>query len=983
MAPPTWSTPEQLDWLKSHVGAYVDNKISGDQIQFFAGLDEAWFKRWPEEEPAKLPERESGVALTPDQTAILANTLEARRKASRILSFAQCGVGTSRRVAGGWARQIRSWFRNHTRSQRESGVVAAKKADQGSLAAALWNDQKRERNPQVVELYQKIYPERVKEGLEVAGFQAKHSQDLDFVTLDGEKPPEEVKVQLKAQASARLSARRVVSMSLLADETEDVKKELEEELNKIKRMKLEGKMAEKLTPESAQRSLDQLEGIVDRFHQILNEKTGWVGFTLVGGPTPNAGGALSMQVFSSGLTPAGHTFKQVHSDWKGAVSLPFTHFLKRCFTRSERDAMALPEPNALDDLLQMPDEDQEEAPSPSPKFVAPKRKSTSKKQTKKQPNAVPPTAAGQSQMNGSLAPAPPSQTAAMNVPPALPAAQENDSSNLAASDASSWNGQSFDWDAASAAVINHSTALDLDFDDADMDSRPDLGFDDVELEPTGLPQDFTAEELQKMVDAETFGAPWLTEGSVLKSRWWENSTDARGNGDVTNATNAYGFSGAGTELKGMSTIDGNASTEPAQGSQSQWTLSSTPIAFPPPASSATPAAHLPPAPAAPRRPVPPAPRPVLSPTPAAAPAPAPLAPSTARSHVSMANTSPLPPRMLRKESSTAAIVSSTAALAAAMANTRSEDVENSDDDDDDDDMPLARREPSTGHADADAAGGGEDPEADEIPLSRPMANVPKPAGPRGRGGAGGAGGGGGRSGGAARGAARGAVRGRGRGGGGTRGRGGGAARGGARGGGTQSSAADHGEGGSGGGRERAADGGMEGREGGSDSGEADRGEGGSQGERPAPRPLYLFRQTYGDNGEVIPLPLDAATGRLPHGRMKEIRAFEREQDKKEKTKATKPPQPGVWCLPRPPGAPMPPIPELGPPGRFNQERENAKQEAALALGRPGRQKRAPKNPNEEADLLEARMRDAKGKKRKVDENEDVSADLPRKRGKRV
>ncbi|KAJ7016316.1 hypothetical protein C8F04DRAFT_1281913 [Mycena alexandri] len=951
MAPPTWSTPEQLEWLKARVGAYLENKKTGDQIEFFVGLDEAWFKKWPEEGPAGLPGRESGVALTPDQNKILADALEARRKASLLLR----GRSSRRK------RQIRSWFRNHTRSQRESGVVAAKKADPGSMAAALWKDQTRHRNPQLVELYQKFYPERVKEGLEVAGFQAKHARDLEFVSLDDETPAEEIKIQLKTQASARLSARRAVSRTLLAEEEDEIKQRLEEELNKIKSLKLEGKTDEKLTPESAQRSLDQLEGIVDRFHQILREKTGWVGFTMVGGPTPNAGGALSMQVFSSGLTPAGHTFKQVHPDWKGAVSLNFTEFLRRCFARSERDAMALPEPDEPEeeDLLAMSDE--EEAPSPPPKSVAPKRKSALNKKTSTLAPAVAPAMTTSSSaaaplpavaadLNASLE----SQTAYLSnsiVAPALPTATESAQTlNSSATDTSSWN--TFDWNT--------------------YDNFMDTG-----------------EDLQGMMDAENpensalagNGAvePWLRDGSALKTHWWLNRNTEGTDVLHANAAETQFFGGAGGDLSGTQDTthhSANVFIAPVSASQRAWRAwppSPTPPAPAPTAAAPAPTAAAPaptsPAPA----PTSPAPAPTAAAPAATPPAPTatPPAPSTARSRIPAASASPLPPRLLRTASSTAAISSSTAALKAVMAKSRvQEDAGDESGGDSDTDMPLA-----AAGGGAYASGEGSDNNNNDIPISRPMANVPKPA-TRGRGGAA-----------ARRGAARGAARGAG--GGAARGAGGGGGGGATDGGsgrrGGQNGAVDRGEGGSGGGQDGGEDGVTQGGDGGGDDREADSGEGGSQGARPVPKPLYRFRQTYGDNGEVIPLPLDAPDGRLPPQQMKDIRQLEKARDKKASAPKPKPRQLGVYCLPRPPGGPMPPIPKLGPPGRFNQERENAKQEAALGSGRGAREKRAPKNPNEEAALLEARVREAKGKKRKVDdrENDGVSADAPRKRGRKA
>lgn len=67
---------------------------------------------------------------------------------------------------------------------------------------------------------------------------------------------EELKARVKKAAAARLKKRRTVSSDLLANETEEVKAEIEAELAKIKRKKLEGKTesdAVELTPELAQK----------------------------------------------------------------------------------------------------------------------------------------------------------------------------------------------------------------------------------------------------------------------------------------------------------------------------------------------------------------------------------------------------------------------------------------------------------------------------------------------------------------------------------------------------------------------------------------------------------------------------------------------------------------------------------------------------------------------------------------------------------
>ncbi|KAJ6527566.1 hypothetical protein DFH09DRAFT_1414143 [Mycena vulgaris] len=325
MSPTPWASPEQLTWLISHVGQYHAKRASGDQIEFFAKLDEGWFAKWSAEEECKLPASESGEALTPEQSAMLAALLTKRKK------------------------QLRSWFRNHATKLRESGTKPAKKDDKISLVGTLWQETKRHRDPQRLELWLKAYPERAKASLEAAGYYTQHAGDLEWVSHDGQRPPEGVKRKLKEQASARMTMWRRVTVAAFEAESDAVKEEMEAELQKIKAAKLSATADAKLTPELAQMSIHQLEGIIDRIHALIMEKTGWKGFTMLGGPTPNEGGALSYTVYSCGFSPAGNSFKESHPEWGTAVA--------EIFNRSARDAMALADgKDILEDLLPMEEE---------------------------------------------------------------------------------------------------------------------------------------------------------------------------------------------------------------------------------------------------------------------------------------------------------------------------------------------------------------------------------------------------------------------------------------------------------------------------------------------------------------------------------------------------------------------------------------------------------------------------------------------------
>ncbi|KAJ7018754.1 hypothetical protein C8F04DRAFT_1277220 [Mycena alexandri] len=994
---------------------------------FFVTLDESWFKKWPEEAALGLPARESGVPLSEEENQTVSTALKTRKKLKtlcvRVEGVACGGTRPARVPACLPARQLRSWFRNHIKTQRDSGAVPVKKSDTESFAAAIWKDKTRHRGPQVVELYQKLYPVRVRNALQAEGFYKQHEKDVEWVSEDGEGPGGELKQTLKEQSAARMRVMRRVTRALVENEEPDVLEKLEQEIVRLKELSLTEGSSE-LTPEKAQRSLDQLEGIVSNFHKILNEKTGWVGFTMVGGPTPNAGGALSLQVFSSGLTPAGHTFRQAHSNWKTAVSSPFTEFLKKCFPRSVRDAMALPDPvEDLDDLIRMSDDDAEEE---APTFVS--KTASPRKPKKKSKKAKPP--------------APVSITFPVISTSKQTPAPSTGAATFMASEALSTTASPAFTQPEARTLSSRSPSPPL----------PDLGDCTLTEEEMSLLNQFVLENPEDVAAAfwESNGLgdvdmQDVTDGPTLSLARSDAATVSTS--DLAGGTGARGY--LSQWVQGISTGASMSDTPPVKSGATSWkawgqgpstsastshnppvnsrTTSWSPTApmvpagtMPTPATSTTSSTHGPPSRATSWSPIPPMKPAAKTPTtatsttssthgppvnrsvpqpPAKTTPPAVVSKPSAQTTGGRAAGSPLPPRLLRTASaavtsSTSAIATSTAALRLAMASGAPDD--SSDDDDDDTEMPLvATAKPAHARANPEEEGGEEGDEGD-YPLSRPMANPPKARGTattrgtatagRGRGGGRGRGRGRGGGGGGGRG------RGRGGGGGGGRGRGGGGDAGeetdgrvesGMEGGDVGSS-----DGGRGRGREGARTTDRGGGEGGSSGGEGDRGEGGSQGPRPRPKPLFQFRQTYGDNGEVIPLPLDAPTGLLSREMMQGIRAFEngQGQDKAKAKTKKKAPQPGVWCLPRPPGGAMPPIPELGPPGRFNQERENAEREhaeAASGLGRPGRQKRAPKNPNEEADLLEARVKEAKGKKRKVDENEGASGQAAGKRPRRA
>lgn len=165
---------------------------------------------------------------------------------------------------------MRSWYRNNINKSRNSGRGVGKKDDGQSIAAALLSKKRRHRAPQRVEIYQKLYPERVNAALEAAGMDGGvASEDMGGEEdkdsggdNDGEEDvidsdsSEELKAKVKKAAAKRMRDRRAVSTTLLANESGEVKAEIEAELGRIKLEKLESKTASddaELTPDLAQK----------------------------------------------------------------------------------------------------------------------------------------------------------------------------------------------------------------------------------------------------------------------------------------------------------------------------------------------------------------------------------------------------------------------------------------------------------------------------------------------------------------------------------------------------------------------------------------------------------------------------------------------------------------------------------------------------------------------------------------------------------
>ncbi|KAJ7907070.1 hypothetical protein B0H13DRAFT_1879896 [Mycena leptocephala] len=89
------------------------------------------------------------------------------------------------------------------------------------------------------------------------------------------------------------------------------------------------KPVEERTPEEIQSALDELESIMAEFHAGIYTMTGWLGITLLGGPTLDEDGSVTQKTYCSGESPGGLTLAASLPDWETTVC-GAGQWLKRC-----------------------------------------------------------------------------------------------------------------------------------------------------------------------------------------------------------------------------------------------------------------------------------------------------------------------------------------------------------------------------------------------------------------------------------------------------------------------------------------------------------------------------------------------------------------------------------------------------------------------------------------------------------------------------
>ncbi|KAJ7138171.1 hypothetical protein C8R44DRAFT_728343 [Mycena epipterygia] len=155
---------------------------------------------------------------------------------------------------------------------------------------------------------------------------------------DDEETLEEQEGHVKMSRSERMSLWNEVVTEMWAElsdeDREVVEREVETEKRNLARKQLE----------EEQQGIDSVENLFKDAHVVGHEMSGWVGVTIVGGPTPRMGGHICF-----GETANGNDFEASCADFEQTVTKPFAEFLQRIFSEAQRRERALaPEASAAE-----------------------------------------------------------------------------------------------------------------------------------------------------------------------------------------------------------------------------------------------------------------------------------------------------------------------------------------------------------------------------------------------------------------------------------------------------------------------------------------------------------------------------------------------------------------------------------------------------------------------------------------------------------
>ncbi|KAG2739933.1 hypothetical protein P692DRAFT_20754799 [Suillus brevipes Sb2] len=274
MAPPTWATQEQQDFILTFQDEFLECKKKGNFATFWAPFFEKWEERWPLEvsnDDQQLSEAQLAQEVAKERLAV--------QKAGRRANAAGNTIVT--KLIGGIVKK----------------------------------EKKKSRPLKATEVYSKMY----------------------YATRVQPAVKEELNAMKEASDAPDLKKRTIqVVRRQLASRWENETVEVKEEVaNLVREMK---DQREKDTSDCKKlRVISRLTEILSTFFSELHDSTGWAFSILLGGPDPTNGGKLDVSSLHIGTTALGNRFNQACPKFEERIMVPYFEFASHAFRKSSND----------------------------------------------------------------------------------------------------------------------------------------------------------------------------------------------------------------------------------------------------------------------------------------------------------------------------------------------------------------------------------------------------------------------------------------------------------------------------------------------------------------------------------------------------------------------------------------------------------------------------------------------------------------------
>ncbi|KAJ7269237.1 hypothetical protein C8J57DRAFT_1227972 [Mycena rebaudengoi] len=308
MAPGQWATPAQSLHLRADLSKYCKFADMGKFERFWAEMENAWFAKWLED-ALKLPcvNTPKGRQLTGAELVIIGTATKKRvkmRAVSRKIDPASMGALLFRKKAKCsrklWAIEV---YQKRTRSESHAAC-----AQRGTIVSTR------------------------------RAWQRRGGVWVEYET------PGAVVQRMKETNTKCMKMRREVVAEMWGAETEAQKQFYRDAAAKQRKKGGEEAAVGEgddddvcRRPEELQASIQELEGVLKIVHDTIEQKTGWKGMTVVGGPMPEKGGKLVVEAYCFGVSAVGCNLSQGHVQWTEVVHTARSERVKWALTMQEND----------------------------------------------------------------------------------------------------------------------------------------------------------------------------------------------------------------------------------------------------------------------------------------------------------------------------------------------------------------------------------------------------------------------------------------------------------------------------------------------------------------------------------------------------------------------------------------------------------------------------------------------------------------------